>query len=112
MHTGIDIRAPKGTPIQAAHDGMVVFSGWRRGYGYTVEIRDELNRVSTLYTHCSKLNVRVGQRVKVSQVVALVGRSGNATGYHLHFEVLDANKNHVDPLVYLDSSSQRLSSLP
>jgi murein DD-endopeptidase MepM/ murein hydrolase activator NlpD len=112
MHTGIDIRSPKGTPIQSAHDGMVVFAGWRKGYGNTVEVQNQTQGVSTLYTHCLKLNVRVGQSVKASQVIALVGRSGNATGYHLHFEVLDANKRHVDPLLYLDSSSQRLSALP
>jgi murein DD-endopeptidase MepM/ murein hydrolase activator NlpD len=112
MHTGIDIRSPKGTPIQAAHDGVVVFAGWRKGYGHTIEIRGESSKFSTLYTHCLKLNVRVGQSVRASQVVAQVGRSGNATGYHLHFEVLDANKGHVDPLLYLDSTSQRLSALP
>jgi septal ring factor EnvC (AmiA/AmiB activator) len=86
MHTGVDIGAPYGAPIHAAADGIVIMSGYMRGYGNTLII-DHGGGVSTLYGHCSDLLVSEGARVRQGQVVARVGSTGLATGPHLHFEV-------------------------
>lgn len=98
LHTGIDLAAPTGTPIHAAAGGVVVSSGWRRGYGNTVII-DHGGGKATLYGHCSSLCVRANQRVNQGQVIARVGSTGNSTGPHLHFEIrIDGRP--VDPLKY------------
>ena len=89
-HTGLDIATSSGTPIKAAAAGKVVYSGWRGGYngGYGNLIAiDHGNGVQTLYGHCSKLYVSVGQTVSQGQNIAAVGSTGNSTGPHLHFEV-------------------------
>lgn len=86
-HDGLDIAAPKGTVIRAVADGNVIFSDWGPGgYGRLVIIRHEVGLV-TVYAHNDKNLVRVGQRVKRGDAIATVGRSGRASGYHLHFEV-------------------------
>ena len=86
MHTGVDIGAGHGTPIHAAGGGEVIQAGYMNGYGYTV-IVDHGGGVSTLYGHCSSMDVSVGQSVVRGQVIARVGSTGLATGPHLHFEV-------------------------
>lgn len=86
MHTGLDIAAKSGTGIKAAAAGTVITASYIRGYGNTVVI-DHGGKVSTLYGHCSKLYVKVGQSVKQGEVVAAVGSTGNSTGPHLHWEV-------------------------
>lgn len=98
-HPGIDIHAPKGSPIVAAANGIVRSARWRRGYGYTVEI-DHGFGLSTLYAHASKLLVKSGQKVRRGDVVAQVGSTGISTGPHLHYEVR-LNGSHVDPLNYV-----------
>ena len=85
LHAGIDLRAPRGTPIHAAADGRVVFSGRSGDYGRMVVI-DHGGGVETAYAHNSRNLVNRGQRVKQGDIIGSVGRSGNATGYHLHFE--------------------------
>jgi len=85
-HEGIDLAAPKGTPIFAAAKGRVTRAGWAVGYGLTVEI-DHGHGFSTLYGHASKLLVRVGQEVSRGDVIAQVGSTGIATSSHLHYEV-------------------------
>ena len=99
FHSGIDLAAKKGTPISCAASGKVVFAGWKTGYGYVVMV-DHGKGYETLYAHCSKLAVTTGQTVSAGKIVAYVGRTGVATGPHLHFEV---RKNGVykNPLKYL-----------
>jgi murein DD-endopeptidase MepM/ murein hydrolase activator NlpD len=86
FHEGMDFTAPIGTEIFATGNGVVVYSGWRQGYGETVEIDHGFN-YSTRYAHCSKRLARVGQKVKRGDVIALVGNTGKSTGPHLHYEV-------------------------
>lgn len=86
FHEGMDFTAPTGTEIFATGNGVVVYSGWRQGYGETVEIDHGFNYL-TRYAHCSKRLVRVGQKVKRGDVIALVGNTGKSTGSHLHYEV-------------------------
>jgi murein DD-endopeptidase MepM/ murein hydrolase activator NlpD len=98
-HWGIDIAAPKGTKIFAAHAGQVLYSGKGfRGYGKFLIV--EAGQIATFYSHCNSLLVKQGQWVEQGQQIATVGRTGNATGPHLHFEVRK-NRTPVDPLVYL-----------
>ncbi len=86
-HKGIDIGAPKGTPIKAAASGTVLHSGNKNdGYGNYV-ILSHGNGVQTYYAHCSELLVSKGQSVEQGQVIAKVGSTGISTGNHLHFEV-------------------------
>ena len=85
-HDGVDISAPSGTPIYAAADGKVVFAGQMRGYGNLVLIRHP-DDFFTAYAHNSKNRVKKGQPVKKGAHIADVGRTGRATGSHLHFEI-------------------------
>jgi murein DD-endopeptidase MepM/ murein hydrolase activator NlpD len=103
MHTGIDLAAPKGTPIYAAGAGVVVFAGWKNGYGNVVEL-DHGFGYHTLYGHSSKLLVQVGDTVGRGSVIALVGSTGNSTGCHLHYEtIIDDQKINPEPFL-LDAS--------
>ncbi|MDD5796484.1 MAG: peptidoglycan DD-metalloendopeptidase family protein [Oscillospiraceae bacterium] len=97
-HGGTDIAAPEGTPILAAADGTVVAAKWHNSYGYYVKIQHNDN-YSTLYAHCSVLYVSLGQTVKQGQIIAKVGSTGDSTGPHLHFEVLQ-NGVRVNALVF------------
>ena len=86
-HNGIDIAAPEGTLIRAAADGKVIFSDWGpRGYGRLVIVR-HTGALVTVYAHNHRNLVRSGQKVQQGTPIATVGRSGRATGYHLHFEI-------------------------
>ncbi len=98
-HPGVDIAAPAGTPILASARGQVSRAGWRSGYGQTVEI-DHGYGYTTLYAHASKLLVRAGQEVERGDVIAQVGRTGTATGTHLHYEVR-RNGQQQDPLNFM-----------
>ena len=97
-HHGIDIGAGMGSSIVAAKDGKVIIAGWQGGYGNAVII-DHGGGITTVYAHCSKLLVRVGQNVRMGEVIAKVGSTGYSTGPHLHFEVRK-NGAVVNPLNY------------
>ena len=94
-HTGIDIPAPGGTPIQACKSGQVVTSAYHYSYGNYVVI-DHGNGNSTLYAHMSSRAVSEGQMVSQGQTIGYVGTTGSSTGNHLHLEVRD-NYTRVDP---------------
>ncbi len=97
-HRGVDYAAPKGTPVKSTGDGKVIFAGWKKGYGKTVIIQHG-SRYSTLYAHLSKFRkgIKRGRRVKQGQVIAYVGKTGAATGYHLHYE-FRVNNVHKNPV--------------
>lgn len=99
FHGGIDYAAPKGTPILASAGGKVVFAGYRRAYGKTVEVDHGAGYV-TRYAHASRLLVKVGQVVMPGQVIAKVGSTGRSTGPHLHFEILK-DGYYIDPAPYV-----------
>ena len=98
-HKGIDIAAPRGTPVYAADGGTVTYAGWMSGYGYLVRISHG-NGYETYYGHNSSLTVSVGQHVYKGQQIARVGSTGNSTGNHCHFEVR-YNGVAKNPLNYL-----------
>jgi murein DD-endopeptidase MepM/ murein hydrolase activator NlpD len=96
-HKGVDYAAGSGTPIMAAGDGRIRFSGWQNGYGRTIII-DHGRGYSTLYGHMSRLgSYGNGARVRQGNIIGYVGRSGLATGPHLHYE-FRINGVHRDPL--------------
>lgn len=98
-HEGLDFSCPTGTPIYAADGGTVIKSGVSGGYGNCVVIKHD-NGQETLYGHCSKLNVSVGEKVYKGQVIAAVGNTGRSTGAHLHFEI-HVGGQAVDPWNYI-----------
>lgn len=98
-HSGVDIAAPRGTPIRAARDGRVVRTGWYGGYGLVV-VLDHGDGMETWYGHASAVLVRVGEVVERGQVIARVGCTGACTGPHVHFEVR-VRGQPVNPLRYL-----------
>jgi murein DD-endopeptidase MepM/ murein hydrolase activator NlpD len=98
-HQGVDIAVPRGTPIEAAASGVVVFAGRQGGYGRTVVIEHADGR-RTRYAHAERLMVNRGDVVSAGQMIATVGSTGRATGPHLHFEVTE-NGDRLDPLQVL-----------
>jgi hypothetical protein len=98
FHEGVDFAAPRGTPIVAVADGVVIFSGTRNGYGRMVDIR-HVNGLVTRYAHNQSNLVQEGQQVRQGQKIAVVGSTGTATGPHVHFEVLK-NGQHQNPIQY------------
>lgn len=94
-HGGIDYAAPAGTPVQAQAVGKVVFAGKKGGYGNAVQV-DYGNGVVATYGHLSEINVKEGTVLSAGQAVGKVGRTGVATGNHLHYR-LDVNGKAVDP---------------
>jgi murein DD-endopeptidase MepM/ murein hydrolase activator NlpD len=99
MHTGLDFRAQTGDPVRATANGKVISSGWSGGYGRMVEI-DHGNGLSTRYGHLSQIDVKVGDVIKIGQVIGEVGSTGRSTGPHLHYETrIDGEA--VDPQKFL-----------
>jgi murein DD-endopeptidase MepM/ murein hydrolase activator NlpD len=94
-HTGMDIASNQGTAVYASDGGTVTLAGWNGGYGNCIMI-DHGNGYVTLYGHLSAINVSQGQTVSQGETIGLVGSTGNSTGPHLHFEVLQ-NGTRIDP---------------
>ena len=99
FHFGIDLRAPRGTPIRAAGGGTVSFAGWQGGYGNVVIINHG-SGITTLYAHNTTNFVSEGQRVERGDIIASVGSTGRSTGPHVHFEVR-INDTPVNPRPYM-----------
>jgi murein DD-endopeptidase MepM/ murein hydrolase activator NlpD len=101
MHKGIDVANNVGTPIVAAREGTVSFSGWQDGgYGYLVEISHP-DGSKSLYGHNSRLLVRQGDRVQQGQPISEMGSTGRSTGPHLHFEIHAPGRGASNPLEFL-----------
>lgn len=99
-HYGLDLAAKKGTPILASESGVVIYVGKGfSGYGKLIVIEHN-DTWATLYSHLNKFNVKEGDRVQRGQKIAEMGRTGRATGVHLHFEIR-YNRQPVNPLMYL-----------
>lgn len=99
MHTGLDFRASMGDPVRATANGKVSSAGWAGGYGRMVEI-DHGNGLATRYGHLSQIDVKVGDIIKIGQVIGEVGSTGRSTGPHLHYETrIDGEA--VDPQRFL-----------
>jgi len=98
LHAGVDLSAPRGTPIQAAGDGIVVSAERESGYGYTTRIHHD-DGVETVYAHQSRIaeGIVPGTEIRQGQIIGLVGATGNATSPHLHVEIW-INGEPVDPL--------------
>ena len=96
FHQGVDLRAAYGQEVQAAAAGKVVFSGDQGGYGATVVVQHE-DGMKTRYAHLSARLVKQGDSVAAGESLGRAGRSGRATGTHLHFEVIAADGQRVQP---------------
>lgn len=104
-HQGIDLGGRRGTAIFAAHDGMVVYAGKDfKGYGKMVLI--EYNgEWASLYAHLDRIAVKEGQYVEKGQTIGQMGRTGRASGVHLHFELI-RNKQTIDPVPLLGPANR------
>jgi murein DD-endopeptidase MepM/ murein hydrolase activator NlpD len=99
-HLGIDIVAPKGTPVRCALDGVVKSAGWDDVYGNLVVV-EHGDSLASLYGHNDRVLVKTGDPVTKGQIIAVVGSTGKSTAPHVHFEILRDNKP-VDPGRYID----------
>ncbi|NOX88076.1 MAG: M23 family metallopeptidase [Calditrichaeota bacterium] len=97
-HEGVDISAPRGTPVYASADGVVRFAGINGGYGKMIML-DHNYGFETRYGHLNKIVVRRGQRIKRGEKIGEVGNTGLSTAPHLHYEVLYKGRN-LDPALY------------
>lgn len=99
MHPGVDLRGEVGEPVHATANGRVTVAGRDGGYGNMVELNHG-NGLTTRYGHLSEVDVKVGQEVRVGQVIGKVGSTGRSTGPHLHYECR-VNGEVVDPQKFL-----------
>jgi murein DD-endopeptidase MepM/ murein hydrolase activator NlpD len=99
FHQGVDLRAAYGQEVQAASKGIVVFSGDQGGYGTSVVV-EHADGTRTRYAHLSATLVRKGDQVGAGEPVGRAGRSGRATGTHLHFEVIGRDGRRMEPQLW------------
>ena len=99
LHEGMDIAASPGTPVYAPAGGVIVFAGYKQGYGKVIVI-DHGYELSTLYGHLSEIMVSSQQKVERKQVIGAIGSTGHSSGPHLHYEVRISNVP-VDPNNYI-----------
>lgn len=114
-HLGVDLAGTKGTPVFAAHEGLVIYAGRAfKGFGKVVIIEYD-DRWASIYAHLDKIQVKQGQAIAQGELVGAMGRTGRATGVHLHFELLH-DQRPIDPiprfqdferLVHTDTSKQK-----
>ncbi|PWJ85934.1 peptidase M23-like protein [Pseudaminobacter salicylatoxidans] len=104
LHSGMDFRAPQGSPARVTAPGTVVRAGWNGGYGRMVEI-DHGNGFSTRYGHLSRIDVKEGQKVSRGDAIGQVGSTGRSTGPHLHYEVRYKGEA-LNPLRFLKLGKQ------
>lgn len=102
FHAGIDIAAKEGSEIYAAFDGVVKVADSDIWNGNYIKLQHD-NNIMTVYCHCSKLNVKAGQKIRAGEVIGFVGSTGNSTGPHLHFE-LRINDISYNPTKALESA--------
>lgn len=102
MHNGVDIQTAEGTPVYVTADGVVSFSGEQRGYGDII-IVDHANDLASVYAHLKKRRVGTGEVVSQGQLIGNVGKTGNATTHHLHYEMRKQG-TPVDAMPYLPGS--------
>ncbi|WP_394863481.1 M23 family metallopeptidase [Paraclostridium bifermentans] len=108
-HGALDLAIEQGTPIHAAKSGKVISAGWLGGYGNQVVI-DHGNGEYSRYGHMCKILVKEGEHVDQTQKIGLVGSTGNSTGPHLHFEIMEGGTAHeyrVDPEKYIDIENNK-----
>jgi murein DD-endopeptidase MepM/ murein hydrolase activator NlpD len=111
MHKGLDLVLPEGTRIYATHSGEVVdaradYAGIDKGYGLLINLVAHDRTTQTRYAHLSELKLRVGERVRPGDLIALSGMTGNASDPHLHWEVCiyrDDEWDPVDPYAWLEN---------
>ena len=101
FHTGVDFRGNIGDTIRTTANGVVEFVGWRGGYGKTIIILHE-NDLRTLYAHLSSANVVIGQEVSAGEFIGRLGNTGRTTGPHLHYEIIAADGQRIDPAPFFD----------
>ena len=104
MHTGIDFRGEMGEPIHATAAGTVTMAGWSGGYGNMVEVNHG-NGLATRYGHLSKIDVTVGQSIRLGQVIGRLGSTGRSTGPHVHYETR-VDGEAVNPSKFLDAGAR------
>jgi Peptidase family M23 len=104
MHTGLDFRGEFGEPIHATAAGIVTIAGWTGGYGKMVEI-DHGNGLATRFGHLSEIDVAVGDKIRIGQVIGKLGSTGRSTGPHLHYETR-INGEPVNPQKFLDAGDK------
>jgi murein DD-endopeptidase MepM/ murein hydrolase activator NlpD len=100
-HPAIDLAGPLGTPVRSTTKRqMVVFTGWRGGYGNTVMTRDDRGRTH-LYGHLLSVGTRVGRMLDQGQTLGALGSTGHSTGPHVHYEVRASSGGHINPVTLL-----------
>lgn len=107
MHTGIDIKAKIGTPVQAAAKGIVLKAEFSEGYGLMVVITHK-NETATVYAHLSSISVAPGQSILQGDVLGHSGNTGFTTGPHLHYEVLIKGQP-VNPLIFVNQENSQVN---
>ncbi len=99
IHTGVDMRGDTGDPVRATATGTVTIAGWNGGYGRMIEV-DHGHGLATRYGHLSEIDVTVGQKIRIGQIIGKIGSTGRSTGPHLHYETR-VDGEAVDPQKFL-----------
>jgi murein DD-endopeptidase MepM/ murein hydrolase activator NlpD len=99
MHTGLDMRGDTGDPVRVTASGRVSIAGREGGYGNMIEV-EHGNGLATRYGHLSQIDVKVGQHVRIGEVIGRIGSTGRSTGPHLHYETR-VDGEAVDPQKFL-----------